>query len=70
MMTGSPSTNYENTIYPLSCWRERVGVRVDMIKTPPSLSPRDIPYSLIFERGAGLHPLPEGRGKKVIFWVI
>jgi len=60
--------NHENTIYPLSCWRERGGVRVDMISgVSPSLSPRDIPYSLIFERGVGLHPLPEGRGKKVIF---
>jgi hypothetical protein len=36
-----------------------------MIKTPPSLSPRDIPYSLIFERGAGLYPLPS-RGEEIV----
>jgi hypothetical protein len=34
--------------YPLSRWRERAGVRVDMISGIfPSLSLGDIPYSLI-----------------------
>ena len=41
---GASPSNHENTIYPLSRWREKAGVRVDMISgfspSPILLSPR------------------------------
>jgi hypothetical protein len=37
-------------------------VREDIIVVSPSLPLWGIPHSLFFERGTGLHPLPEGRG--------
>jgi hypothetical protein len=47
-------------IDPLSRWRERAGVRVDIYDFPPHLPLCGIPYSLFFAKRSGINPLPRG----------
>jgi hypothetical protein len=55
---------------PLSRWRERARVRVVYIYDfPPHCRLAASRPPLFMQSGAGLHPPPEGRGKKFIFQV-